>query len=599
MCSQIISANTSKYRNVYSPGDERKWLPVPERHDEENKDDGRGCGSYETKMHIQKPRRLLAHASCNQGRINTLRWNYPRHLGLDGNNARLARRSDEALGVLVSVARIAPSFLGLERQWTQVGKAGNTVASYVTRANLAEDRLSKCPRASIWQLNLIKLHYKLVRGSIQTPRSTCLLTVALTSNPIHVLAGKQFNVGIRRMVVHMAEKQLNVGIRRMVVHMAEKQFNVGIRRMVVHSQPDHRSTSSLVYVADPAISTVVLAIVELRMLATLYELASLAGRTLRTPGRGARRRTAARVIINYGRAAKCQADSTCFLSLSRGTPEFREQSSMQAVLPILVLSRVFWEKTLRHPTRPIKTRLLRHWKNVIRSQAPNAVVQWLEHTPPTRAKWVRFPAATPPDLRTWESCRTMPLVGGSSRGLPVSPCSVLTSLHPHRLSRPRIAAHSSSLSHSITAAGHVRQSLFELSCELWAALNSEVLREPMWVKRGEYGDHQNARAGKREAPQKIRRPAAQSGTILTCEIPGSTQLGIEPGPPWWKARCIFKIYNNSTKIRLTFVYMRQRNIKEVELKRDFRKFGINSEWDYTFPCTETFIPSGMQACMES
>ncbi|KAJ8897435.1 hypothetical protein PR048_002781 [Dryococelus australis] len=41
----------------------------------------------------------------------------------------------------------------------------------------------------------------------------------------------------------------------------------------------------------------------------------------------------------------------------------------------------------------------------------------------------------------WESCRTMPLVGGFSRESPIFPalsfrrCSVLTSLHPHRLSR--------------------------------------------------------------------------------------------------------------------------------------------------------------------
>ncbi|KAJ8870631.1 hypothetical protein PR048_029654 [Dryococelus australis] len=48
-----------------------------------------------------------------------------------------------------------------------------------------------------------------------------------------------------------------------------------------------------------------------------------------------------------------------------------------------------------------------------------------------------------PDFRMWESCRTTPLVGRFSRGSPVSPvpsfqrCSTLTSLHPHRLSRPR------------------------------------------------------------------------------------------------------------------------------------------------------------------
>ncbi|KAJ8880340.1 hypothetical protein PR048_016807 [Dryococelus australis] len=53
------------------------------------------------------------------------------------------------------------------------------------------------------------------------------------------------------------------------------------------------------------------------------------------------------------------------------------------------------------------------------------------------------PAGSLPDSRKWESCRTMPLVGGFSGGSPVSPaltlrrCSVITSFHPHRLSRPR------------------------------------------------------------------------------------------------------------------------------------------------------------------
>ncbi|KAJ8881096.1 hypothetical protein PR048_017569 [Dryococelus australis] len=48
-----------------------------------------------------------------------------------------------------------------------------------------------------------------------------------------------------------------------------------------------------------------------------------------------------------------------------------------------------------------------------------------------------------PDFRMWESCRTMPLVGGFSRGFPVSTAllirrySILTSFQPHRLSRAR------------------------------------------------------------------------------------------------------------------------------------------------------------------
>ncbi|KAJ8875167.1 hypothetical protein PR048_023062 [Dryococelus australis] len=41
---------------------------------------------------------------------------------------------------------------------------------------------------------------------------------------------------------------------------------------------------------------------------------------------------------------------------------------------------------------------------------------------------------------------------------------------------------------------------------------------------------------KREIPEKIRRPAASSGTMIPiCENPGVTQPGIEPGSPSWKA----------------------------------------------------------------
>ncbi|KAJ8880545.1 hypothetical protein PR048_017015 [Dryococelus australis] len=40
--------------------------------------------------------------------------------------------------------------------------------------------------------------------------------------------------------------------------------------------------------------------------------------------------------------------------------------------------------------------------------------------------------------------------------------------------------------------------------------------------------------GRREIPEKARRPAASSGTILTCENPGVTRPGLEPGLPWWE-----------------------------------------------------------------
>ncbi|KAJ8890566.1 hypothetical protein PR048_010075 [Dryococelus australis] len=62
-----------------------------------------------------------------------------------------------------------------------------------------------------------------------------------------------------------------------------------------------------------------------------------------------------------------------------------------------------------------------------------AVAEQLACSPPTKAIRLQSPAGSP-DFRMWESCRTMLLVGGSSRGFTVSPahsfrrCSILTSI---------------------------------------------------------------------------------------------------------------------------------------------------------------------------
>ncbi|KAJ8870885.1 hypothetical protein PR048_027186 [Dryococelus australis] len=56
-----------------------------------------------------------------------------------------------------------------------------------------------------------------------------------------------------------------------------------------------------------------------------------------------------------------------------------------------------------------------------------------------KANRVRFQVGSLPDFSTWESCRTMSLISGLSRGSPVSPArafrsfSILTSFHTHRL----------------------------------------------------------------------------------------------------------------------------------------------------------------------
>ncbi|KAJ8869231.1 hypothetical protein PR048_030803 [Dryococelus australis] len=61
---------------------------------------------------------------------------------------------------------------------------------------------------------------------------------------------------------------------------------------------------------------------------------------------------------------------------------------------------------------------------------------------------------------------------------------------------------------------------------IWAALNTEVLRADGGEARG---------WGRREIPEKTRRPVALSGTIPTCGNPGATPPGIEPGSPRWEA----------------------------------------------------------------
>ncbi|KAJ8888055.1 hypothetical protein PR048_007541 [Dryococelus australis] len=81
-----------------------------------------------------------------------------------------------------------------------------------------------------------------------------------------------------------------------------------------------------------------------------------------------------------------------------------------------------------------------------------AVVYLSDYPPPTQAIRARIPAGSF-HLRTWKSHQTVLLVGGFSRGSPVSlvlafqRCPMPISLHPHQLSRPQIlrAAQISSL----------------------------------------------------------------------------------------------------------------------------------------------------------
>ncbi|KAJ8882986.1 hypothetical protein PR048_014825 [Dryococelus australis] len=73
-----------------------------------------------------------------------------------------------------------------------------------------------------------------------------------------------------------------------------------------------------------------------------------------------------------------------------------------------------------------------------------------------------------------------------------------------------------------------------VSEDFWVVLNSEVLRvdegevRRVWSSVGMKGQE------KREIPEKIRRAAASSGTIPTCDNPGLIRPGIEHSSPWWE-----------------------------------------------------------------
>ncbi|KAJ8867730.1 hypothetical protein PR048_031533 [Dryococelus australis] len=69
--------------------------------------------------------------------------------------------------------------------------------------------------------------------------------------------------------------------------------------------------------------------------------------------------------------------------------------------------------------------------------------------------------------------------------------------------------------------------------------------------------------GKRESPEKTRRPAALSGTIPRCVSLVVTPPGIEPGSP---------------RRELRLLCTRRRDILEVELQQDYRKVWIDRGW---------------------
>ncbi|KAJ8891557.1 hypothetical protein PR048_004085 [Dryococelus australis] len=119
--------------------------------------------------------------------------------------------------------------------------------------------------------------------------------------------------------------------------------------------------------------------------------------TVARPAAVAPRRHSLHVRASDGRLSTiAQVD---VFSVASDDPSFRYDSSLLRT-PFTVIACSRTDQTL--PTR-----------------GPT-VAERLARSPPTKANRVQSPAGSP-DFRRWESCRTIPLVGGFSRGFPISP----------------------------------------------------------------------------------------------------------------------------------------------------------------------------------
>ncbi|KAJ8877428.1 hypothetical protein PR048_021882 [Dryococelus australis] len=190
---------------------------------------------------------------------------------------------------------------------------------------------------------------------------------------------------------------------------------------------------------------------------------------------------------------------------------------------------------------------LTHLHNELTSFVRGAsVAERLARPPSTKANWAQSPTGSP-DFRKWESCRTLPLVGGSSRGAPVSLApsfrrrTIFTSItlngsqnlarqerkmwnerdkrerkgRKRENERERKGGSEKENLKSKLDGMRVRE---KDRCgggngEVLVALNTEVFRAD------EYEVSRNATAGKRNKPEKTHRPTASSGTIHTCKNP--------------------------------------------------------------------------------
>ncbi|KAJ8888171.1 hypothetical protein PR048_007658 [Dryococelus australis] len=137
-----------------------------------------------------------------------------------------------------------------------------------------------------------------------------------------------------------------------------------------------------------------------------------------------RQQTELRSIVFLGKALASRRGESVFDS-RWGAPGlgFRTWESCRAMPLVVGFSQGY-------PTSPLEFRhrsIFTSFRPILHSRLKSKLIAValeirLALSPPTKANRAQSPAGSP-DLRMWESCRTMPLVGGSSRGYQVSPAA--------------------------------------------------------------------------------------------------------------------------------------------------------------------------------
>ncbi|KAJ8881689.1 hypothetical protein PR048_018175 [Dryococelus australis] len=101
--------------------------------------------------------------------------------------------------------------------------------------------------------------------------------------------------------------------------------------------------------------------------------------------------------------------------------ELGSRCVLPAASPPLNLPLICASARLKRPKRPLpRVRRRTELACLSTARVGATVAERLARSPQTKANWIQSLAGSP-DFRKWESCRTMPLVGGFSRGSPVCP----------------------------------------------------------------------------------------------------------------------------------------------------------------------------------